>query len=119
MVEQLVKELGAGNYHVLVTIPNYLLVLGAFLLWLSCIFLGTIARRYETVLGETTNWQFMMIAPTGILIFAILQLYYCGILGRMMLPKGTVTWIAYGLFLLSGALSFISNTRFFAVTRRR
>lgn len=119
MVEQLVKEIGTGNYNLLVTLPNYLLVLGAFLFWLSCIFLGIIARRYEVVLGERTNWQFMMVAPTGILIFSILQLYYCGILGKIMLPKGSVTWIAYGLFFLSGILSFISNTRFYSVTRRR
>jgi len=118
MVEQLVKEIGAGNYNMLVSVPNYLLVIGAFFIWLACVFLGIIARRYQLVLGETTNWQFMMIAPTGILVFTVIQLYYCGVLGRMMLPKGGVTWIAYGFFLLSGILSFVSNMRFYSVTRR-
>jgi hypothetical protein len=106
-----------GTYQSLVVIPNYLLVLGAVLLWLAFIVLGIIARRYEIVLGEKTNWQFMMIAPTGILFFALIQLYFCGLGGKMMMPKGGVNYFAYGLFLLSGILSSIANMRFFKVTR--
>jgi hypothetical protein len=106
-----------GTYQSLVVIPNYLLVLGALLLWLSFIVLGIIARRYEIVLGEKTNWQFMTFAPTGFLLFALIQLYYCGLGGKMMLPKGGMNYIAYGLFLLSGILCLFANFRFFKVTR--
>jgi len=106
-----------SQYQVLAVIPNYLLVLGALLLWLAFIFLGIIARRYEIVLGESTNWQFMVVAPTGILIFAIIQLVFCGIQGKMMLPKGGITYVAYGLFLFSGLLSLIANIRFYGVTK--
>ena len=60
-----------GKYQALAVIPNYLLVLGAVLLWLAFIVLGIIARRYEIVLGERTDWQFMVFAPTGILLFAL------------------------------------------------
>ncbi len=66
------------TYQALVIIPNYLFVLGALLLWLAFIVLGIIARRYEIILGEKTDWQFMVVAPTGILCFAVVRLYYCG-----------------------------------------
>lgn len=106
-----------GQYHSLAIIPNYLLVLGAILLWLAFIFLGIIARRYEIVLGERTNWQFMIIAPTGILIFALVQMIFCGIGGKMMLPKGGINYLAYGLFFLSGILSLAANLKFYGVTK--
>ena len=107
----------AGKYQALAVIPNYVLVLGAVFLWIAFIVLGIIARRYEIVLGERTDWQFMMFAPTGILIFAVIQLIYCGLGGKMMLPKGGVNYLAYGLFLVSGVLSLIANYRFYQVTR--
>ncbi len=105
------------TYHALAIVPNYLLVLGAFLLWLAFIVLGVIARRYEIVLGEKTDWQFMMFAPTGILCFAVIQLYYCGFEGNMVLPTGGINYLAYGLFLISGMLSLVANWRFYSVTR--
>jgi hypothetical protein len=59
----------------------------------------------------------MMFSPTGILVFAVIQLIFCGIGGKMMLPKGGVGYIAYGLFLLSGLLSLLSSIRFYGVTK--
>lgn len=106
-----------GTYQSLAVIPNYVLVLGAVLLWLAFIVLGIIARRYQIVLGERTNWQFMIFAPTGILLFALIQLYYCGFGGKMMLPKGGLNYLAYGLFLISGVLSLVANIRFYKVTK--
>jgi hypothetical protein len=106
-----------GTYQSLAVIPNYILVLGAILLWLAFIVLGIIAHRYQIVLGERTNWQFMVFAPTGILVFALIQLYYCGFGGKMMLPKGGLNYLAYGLFLISGILSLIANFRFYKVTK--
>jgi hypothetical protein len=106
-----------GKYQALAVIPNYILVLGAVFLWVAFIVLGIIARRYEIVLSERTDWQFMMIAPTGILFFAVIQLIYCGFGGTMMLPKGGINYLAYGMFLVSGVLSLIANYRFYQVTR--
>ena len=105
------------TYQALAVIPNYLLVLGALLLWLAFIVLGVIARRYEIVLGERTQWQFMIFAPTGILCFAVIQLLYCGFGGKMILPKGGINYIAYGLFLISGVLSLAANLKFYSVTK--
>lgn len=108
-----------ARYQILVVIPNYLLILGAVILWFAFVLLGIIARRYEIVLGERTNWQFMILAPTGILAFAIFQFIYCGIGGNMMLPKGGTNYVAYLLFLLSGSLSLYANYRFYSVTKGR
>ena len=105
------------DYQMLAVVPNYLLVLGAAVLWFAFIILGIIARRYEIALGERTDWQFMIIAPTGILAFAIIQLIYCGIGGKMMLPKGSMNYVAYALFLVSGSLSLLANYKFYKVTR--
>ena len=107
------------DYQVLVIVPNYLLIVGATVLWLAFFILGIIARRYEIALGERTDWQFMMVAPTGILAFAVIQLVYCGIGGNMMLPKGGVNYLAYLLFFISGSLSLLANYRFYRVTRGR
>ena len=106
-----------SKYQTLAVIPNYFLVLGAILLWLAFIVLGIIARRYKIVLGERTNWQFMIFAPTGILVFAVIQLFYCGFGGKMMLPKGGINYFAYGLFFISGLLSLVANVRFYKVTK--
>ena len=106
-----------GRYQTLAVIPNYLLILGAAILWLAFVVLGIIARRYEIVLGERTDWQFMIVAPTGILAFAVIQLIYCGVGGNMMLPKGGINYGAYLLFLVSGSLSLLANYRFYRVTK--
>lgn len=107
----------AAQYQTLVVFPNYFLILGAIVLWSAFIILGIIARRYEIVLGERTDWQFMIFAPTGILAFAIIQLIFCGIGGNMMLPKGGINYIAYLAFLVSGSLSLWANYKFYRVTK--
>ncbi|UCG29899.1 MAG: hypothetical protein JSV53_10425 [candidate division WOR-3 bacterium] len=106
-----------ARYQMLAVIPNYLLILGAVVLWFAFVLLGIIARRYEIVLGERTDWQFMIVAPTGILAFAIFQFVWCGIAGNMMLPKGGVNYGAYLLFLVSGSMSLLANFRFYRVTK--
>ena len=107
----------AAQYKLLVVFPNYFLILGAAVLWFAFIILGIIARRYEIVLGERTDWQFMIFSPTGILAFAIIQLVYCGIGGNMMLPKGGINYIAYLAFFVSGSLSLWANYKFYRVTK--
>lgn len=108
-----------GRYHALAVVPNYLLVVGAAILWFAFVVLAIIARRYEFALGEKTDWQFMIVAPTGILAFAFIQLVYCGIGGNMMLPKGGINYGAYLLFFVSGSLSLVANYRFYRVTKGR
>lgn len=106
-----------ARYQALAVVPNYFMILGAAILWSAFVVLGIIARRYEIVLGERTGWQSMVFAPTGILAFAVIQLVYCGIGGKMMLPKTGINYVAYGLFFVSGLMTLFANWRFFSVAR--
>lgn len=108
-----------ARYPALAIVPNYLLILGAAILWFAFVILAVIARRYEFALGEKTGWPFMVVAPTGILAFAVIQLVCCGIGGRMMLPKDGTNYLAYLLFFVSGSLSLLANYRFYRVTKGR
>lgn len=105
-----------ADYQALVVFPNYLFIVGGILLWIGFLYLGIIAKRYQIVLGESTNWQFMVIAPTGILLFTILEFYAIVIQGLIRMPP-TIALIAYLLLLVSGVLSFLGCYRFFTVVK--
>jgi len=83
-----------------VTVTNLISVAGSILLWVTCVLFGLIARKYELVLRKKTNWQFMIFAPSGILVYAVIQL------------NVMQSWLAYGFFLLSGVLSLLGALRF-------
>ncbi len=82
---------------------NWFLVIGAVSLWGTFILLALIARRYELVFHRPTKWQYMLIAPSGILIYAVLlTLAYTQ--GKVIMPISQ-RWVAYIAFLMSGVLS--------------
>lgn len=97
-------------------ISSFLAIGGAILLWLSLILFSIIAKKYEIVLRKKTNWQFMIIAPSGILIFAIIKTYAAVVKGFL---KMTIfqSWIAYGIFFLSGILSLAAAFKFYGVVK--
>ncbi|RKZ21157.1 hypothetical protein DRQ16_03975 [bacterium] len=95
-------------------VSSYLVVGGAIILWVSLIFFGIVAKRYEMVLRKKTQWQYIMMAPSGILIYAIIMLYSSIVRGYLKM-KPMEEMIAYGLFFLSGILSLIGALRFRAV----
>ncbi|TET22466.1 MAG: hypothetical protein E3J78_03030 [Candidatus Cloacimonadota bacterium] len=97
-------------------ISSFLAIGGAIILWLSLIFLSIIAKKYEIVLRKKTDWQFMIIAPSGILIFAIIKMYAAVVKGFLKMTD-IQSWIAYGLFFLSGLLSLIATFRFYNVVK--
>ena len=97
-------------------ISCFLAIVGAVILWLSLIFLSIIAKKYEIVLRKKTGWQFMIIAPSGILIFAIIKMYAAVVKGFLKMTD-IQSWIAYGLFFLSGLLSLIATFRFYNVVK--
>jgi Lamin Tail Domain len=43
------------------------------LLWLGFIIVALIARRFQNLSGQRTYWQALLIAPSGILIYTIIQ----------------------------------------------
>lgn len=91
-------------------------IVGAIILWLGLVFFAIIAKRYEQVLMKKTNWQFIMIAPSGILLYAVIQAYSLMVVGNLKMTD-MQTWISYGFFALSGLLSLIGAYRFYNVVK--
>ncbi len=96
------------------TIKTWVAVVAAVLLWMSFLFLGLAAKNYEKVLRKATEWQFLIIAPSGILVYAIIQAGLVILAGKYRLV-GFVAYIGYGLFLLSSIITVIGVLRFYKV----
>lgn len=92
-----------------VTVTNLVSVAGSILLWVTCVLFGLIARKYELVLRKKTNWQFMIFAPSGILVYAVIQILAYASQVKLNVMQ---SWVAYGFFLLSGALSLLGALKF-------
>lgn len=98
------------------TISSIMTIVGALILWLALLFISIIAKRYEQVLMKKTNWQFIMVAPSGILIYAVIQAYSMIVMGNLKM-NDMQTWISYGFFMISGLLSLIGAYRFYNVVK--
>ncbi len=96
------------------SISAYTTITGALFLWLSLFFMGIIARKYEKVLKKNTNWLFVMLAPSGLLLYALIQAYSLIIAGNIKMTAQQ-TWISYGLFFLSGLFSMLGAFQFYKV----
>lgn len=92
-------------------ISSYTMISAAIFLWITFVILGIIARRFEYVLKKKTQWQFILAAPSGIIVYAILKFYSSVIYGKVKMA-GIIEIIAYSLFFLSGVFSFIGALRF-------
>ena len=114
----MIQGLTPSQRFLLVLLPYTGLVLGGLFLWIGLLFLGVIARRYEKALGKSTEWQFMMIAPTGLLVFTLIN-FYAVLIKGMIKPPPSLTWWAYLFFSLSCGLSLVSILRFFRIIRRK
>jgi len=99
-------------------VSSLVMIIAAILLWITFILFGVIAKRYEMVLRKNTGWQFIMVAPSGILVFALIMLYSSIFAGKLKMGI-TEAGIAYGLFLLSGILSLIGAVNFRRVVYRK
>jgi len=107
------------EYFVYINLTNLIAILGGLLLWGTCFFFGIIARRYELVLRRKTNWQFLMMAPTGILGYVLVQAY--AFLSQIKMTP-VQSWVGYALFFISGFLSLMGALRFhraLAIDRRK
>jgi uncharacterized membrane protein YidH (DUF202 family) len=70
-------------FLIYVTVSNFISVIAGFLLWIAFVFFGVVSRRYEQIFQKSTNWQLLMGAPTGILVFVIIQAYAYATAGTM------------------------------------
>jgi hypothetical protein len=98
-----------SEYLWYVTVTNFVSIAGSVLLWVTCVLFGLIARKYEIVLRKKTNWQFMIFAPSGLLVFAVIQIIAYATQVKLNVLQ---SWIAYVFFLLSGALSLLGALKF-------
>jgi hypothetical protein len=92
------------------SLNSYVMIVAAVFLWITFVLFGIIAKRYERVLRKKTEWQFIIVAPSGILVYAILQLLSV-FQGNLKMPVNTGR-IAYSLFFISGILSLLGALRF-------
>lgn len=92
------------------SLNSYVMITAAVFLWITFVRFGIIAKRYERVLRKKTEWQFIIIAPSGVLVYAVLQLFSV-FQGNLKMP-GDIGRIAYALFFLSGILSLLGALRF-------
>jgi len=92
-----------------VTVTNLVTIAGSILLWVTCVLFGLIARKYELVLRKKTDWQYMIFAPSGILVYAVIQIIAFASQVKLNVMQ---SWIAYAFFLVSGLLSLLGAMKF-------
>lgn len=92
-------------------LSSNIMIIAAVLLWLTFLIFGIIAKRYEVVLRKKTGWQFIIVSPSGILVFAVIMFYSSVILGKLKMGMIEST-IGYGLFLISSVFSLIGALNF-------
>lgn len=92
------------------SLNSWVMIVAAVFLWITFVLFGIIAKRYERVLRKKTEWQFIIVAPSGILVYAILQLLSV-FQGNLKMTVNTGR-IAYSLFFISGILSLLGSLRF-------
>lgn len=96
------------------TVKTWVVIIAAVLIWLSFVFLGLAARNFGKVLRKVTEWQFLIIAPSGILIYAIIQASQLISEGKYRLT-GMIGYVGYGVFLLSSVFTVIGISRFYKI----
>ena len=106
MFKQLLYD---NEYLWYVTVTNLVTIAGSVLLWVTCVLFGLIARKYEIVLRKKTDWQYMIIAPSGILVYAVIQIIAFSTQVKLNVMQ---SWIAYAFFLISGLLSLYGAMKF-------
>ena len=106
MFKQLLYD---NEYLWYVTITNLVTIAGSVLLWLTCVLFGLIARKYQIVLRKKTDWQYMIFAPSGVLVYAVIQIVAFASQVKLNVLQ---SWIAYSFFLLSGVLSLLGAMKF-------
>ncbi len=108
-------DLSPSQEFLFIRLSSYALLLAVFLLWLSFLFAGIIARRFEKVLRLKTGWLFIMIAPTGLFLYGVFFLYST-FQGKIKMGTG-MTFLSYSLFFLGGLLTFLSFRSFLKVVK--
>ncbi|HEX2911551.1 MAG TPA: lamin tail domain-containing protein [Chloroflexia bacterium] len=89
----------ASKNLVFTNVTDFIATLGGVLLWLAFIMIALIAKRFETLAEQKTYWQYLMVAPAGILIYIIIQVANFIIFGRL---TDAWSWPAFLALFISG-----------------
>ena len=81
------------------TFTDVVTTLGAALLWLAFFFIALVAQRFETLSEQKTYWQWLAVAPAGILIYAIIQVEQFFVNGSL---SDFWSWPAFLFLFISG-----------------
>lgn len=74
----------AAAYALFIDWTNVASLGGGLLLWIAFIFVALIARRFETLTQQRAFWQAMLVAPSGILFYIVVQSYGFAQRGSML-----------------------------------
>jgi Lamin Tail Domain len=94
------KPPSPASFHpFLRTVTDFIATIGAIVLWLVFVFIALVARRFQTLADQKTYWQYLMVAPIGIFIYAVIQVWNFVSFGRLI---DFWSWPAFGALFLSG-----------------
>ncbi len=94
---------------------DYVSWAAGLLLWLGFILAAFIARRFQALSGQRTYWQALLIAPSGIVIYTIIQGLAYG-QGRAM--NDGEKWTGFTILFLSAVLCFYVIAIFSQIAKR-
>lgn len=87
-------------------------ILSGIIFWIGFFIFGMIAYRYSKVFNKQTFYLFMMIAPSGILLYSLLLIIKISVTYNNPALNNIIQIMAYLFFVLSVFLTFISVLKF-------
>lgn len=105
----------ALEQFIYVDLTNVLSVLGGLFFWFVFITFALVSKRYSNLFGAKTRWHFLFLAPSGLLIYTLIQAYAYGLRGSMT-PMENL--ISYSLLTVSGILTIVAAGKFLKLTEK-
>jgi hypothetical protein len=87
-------------------------IISGLFFWAGFFIFGIIAYRYSKVFNKQTFYLFMMLAPSGILLYSILLIIKISVGQGNFGLNNAIQIAAYLFFALSAALTLISVVKF-------
>jgi len=101
-----------GVYSFFIDWTNAAAVAGGILLWIAFVFIALVARRFEALTQQRTFWWAMLVAPSGIVVYALIQAYGFLVRGRMTPDEQLIGFLVlFASAVLCTALVFLFRRR--------
>lgn len=88
------------------------LILSGILFWAGFLIFGFIAKRYSKVFNKNTFYILLLLAPSGILLYAILLLFKTSLIVKDFRVNDIILIVAYVFLVLSSVLCFLAVYKF-------